>query len=500
MNLRYSNVSNEFKQECKRSVNNYEKTGKIYIVEDNKYITESDNLVDFTIEDNCYVNDKFVGTTVAKKILVNMLNPNNEIDLENKEISVSTGIIIDGTEENIPFGNFIIQKPDGEEVKEKTSFIGYDYMIKFNIPYKDKRKYPCKIRELFQDVCNQVGVEAGNLDFINSEYVILDNPFTNNEDCRTVLSNIAQLAGGFAHIGRDNKLYIVCLKNISNLITVGDIDNKTVEEVEEILVELMSGEQEKTDEMLDANNYFEDFSKNKQWGELNSLIIGLSSIEGENTAIQDEESIEENGLTELVIEDNYFLSNQEEREKVIIPLWNILNGIKYLPFKNKYYGYPYLDVGDMIYVVDTNDKGYISYVFNHTFKYDGTFCGSLDTPALTKTQTAYKNTINTKTKFKRAERKIDKINGVIEDVIEQTTENTQKLTQVEQTVDNISQRVESIEDFTKQVEANNQLHLTDTVKGQGYVLEFKVKGDTEKFKYLVPSESLVPSNNLVPLR
>ena len=41
-------------------------------------------LVDFSVEDNCYVNDKFIGTTVAKKITVNILNPNNSINLENK--------------------------------------------------------------------------------------------------------------------------------------------------------------------------------------------------------------------------------------------------------------------------------------------------------------------------------------------------------------------------------------------------------------------------------
>ena len=84
-------------------------------------------MVDFTIEDNCYINDKFVGTTVAKKITVNILNPNNEVDLENEEIQVYTGMIIDDENEEVPFGNFIIPKPDNKEVKENTSKqIGYE--------------------------------------------------------------------------------------------------------------------------------------------------------------------------------------------------------------------------------------------------------------------------------------------------------------------------------------------------------------------------------------
>ena len=214
---RYQQVSEKFKLDCKSNAGQYEKTGKIHIVEDNIDILDNDNLVDFSIEDNCYVNNKFIGTTVAKKITVNIINPNNEIDLENKEIIAQTGMMINGKEEVVPFGNFIIEKPDSEEVKEKTSFTGYDYMVKFNVPYKNRVTYPISAGDLFEDLCDQVGVEVGNTDFVNSNYTILGNPFTNNEDCRTVLSNIAQLAGGFAKIGRDNKTHVKSLKNIKDL-------------------------------------------------------------------------------------------------------------------------------------------------------------------------------------------------------------------------------------------------------------------------------------------
>ena len=72
--------------------------------------------------------------------------------------------------------------------------------------------------------------------------MILGNPFTNNEDCRTVLSNIAQLAGGFAKIGRDNKVYIKVLKNISNLLTVGYVNAMTLEELNLTLIKALSGD------------------------------------------------------------------------------------------------------------------------------------------------------------------------------------------------------------------------------------------------------------------
>lgn len=442
MKNRYQ-INDDFKEDCKSNFGT-NRQGKIHVVEDDIDIIGENydgQLVDFTIEDNCYVNDKFIGTTVSKKVTVNILNPNNSINLENKEIQAYAGI----NGEYVPFGNFIIQKPQNEEVKEKTSFIGYDYMIKFNTPYKNQVQYPISLINLLNNLCTQVGIELGNNDFVNSNYMVLGNPFTNNEDCRTVLSNIAQLAGGFAKIGRDNKVYIKTLKNISNLLTVKYVNAMTVKELNLTEVRVLSGNQSNADETIDGNNYFDDFSKNDQWGEVNSLVIGLSNIEGENTALEDKASIAENGLTEITINDNYFLTSQEEREKVIVPIWNSLKGLKYLPFKTKYYGYPYLDSGDIIYIKDINDNGYISYVFNHTFTFNGSFSGSIETIALTKTQTAYKNTFDVKTKFKQVERSVDKVNGTITDVVEKQTETGNKLTKVEQDINGITQTVKNVQ-------------------------------------------------------
>lgn len=354
-------------------------------------------------------------------------------------------MIINNINLEVPFGNFIIPKPEGKEVEGRTNFIGYDYMIKFDIPYKNQVTYPCKAKVLFQNLCSQVGLVAGNIDFVNCDYMILGNSFTNNETCRVVLSNLAQLAGGFAKIGRDNKPYIISL------------DKTTIVET------------------IDGNNYFTDFSKNKQWGELNSLILRISGTEGENTTLQDDISVAENGLTELVIEDNYFLIDQTEREKAIEPLWDKLKDLKYLPFKTDYYGYPYLDSGDKIKILDSKDNEFESYVFNHTFTFNGGYSGKLETTALTKTQTAYKNTDNTKIKFRRVERKIDKISGIIEDVIEEQSDYESKLTQAIQDVDGLKQSVEKKVDYKREVEGITQIHIADA--GKANILMFKIRGN-----------------------
>ena len=447
-----------------------DRVGKIHVnpgTEEQIDITGDDNLVNFKIEDDCYVNDTFLGSTVTKKITVDIINPNNEIELENKEISAETGILINGKEEIIPFGNYIIQKPDSEEVKEKTTFTGYDYMNKFDTTYIDDGIYPIRLYDKLNNLCKQIGIELGTKEIINGDYMVLGNPFTNNETCKTVLSNIAQLACGFAKIGRDNKLYIVTLANKENVI-----------------------------ETLDANCYMDDFSKNDTWGEVNSLIIRLSQVEGENTTIQDEDSIQKNGLTEVTISDNYFLKDSVEREKVIQAIWDNIKGLKYLPFSTTYYGFPYLDVGDMIKIYDTKDNEYISYVFNHEFTYNGSFSGTLETKALTKTQTALKNTNTIKTKFRNVEYKVDKIEGKISSIIEQQDEHEEKLTKVEQDVDSIKQNVKDVIDYKRTVENVSELHLTDA--GNCEILKLEIKGNKEFVSELYPRTNLFPRANLQP--
>lgn len=356
--------------------------------------------------------------------------------------------------EIIPLGRYIIEKLENEEVKQKTSFIGYDDMIKFNMKYIDNIEYPITLKEYLKNLCKQVGIELGNENLVNEDYLILGNPFTNNESCKVVLSNIAQLCGGFAKIGRDNKLYIVSLEKEQN--------------------------KENIKEFIDGNNYDETFEKNNIWGEVNSLIIRLSDIEGENTVIQDDESIIANGLTEMTIANNSFLIDSTQRDLVKNELWNSINGLKYLPFSTNYYGYPYLDAGDLIEIKDNKDNSFYSYVLNHTITYNGVYNGSIETTALTKTQTAYKNTENIKTKFKKVEYVVDKINGQITQLIEEQNDTTEKITKQEQDIDSITDTISKIEsdnETTKESIAK----ITETV--ENWSAEFSVKGGNNVFYY-----------------
>ena len=78
-------VSDEFKQECKKNVSSL-KYATLHIKEDNEDITENDDLQEFKIEAQSYTSDKFIGSTVSKKVTVKIIDDGN-YQLENKTIS-----------------------------------------------------------------------------------------------------------------------------------------------------------------------------------------------------------------------------------------------------------------------------------------------------------------------------------------------------------------------------------------------------------------------------
>lgn len=373
---------------------------------------------EFEINSSCYVNDKFIGTTVAKKATVKLLDDGN-YSLENKDINIKTGIEINNAKEYQKLGTYTIPKPDTEEVSGNTSFTGYDYMKKFDTLYVDSNTYPIRLDACLENLCSQVGLTLGNKNFPNNSYMLKGNPFTNRETRKTVLSNLVQLAGGFAEIDvEDGKLYV---RNL-------DVSGEAVE-------------------TIDGNNY-DGFKPNNVFGPVNSVRIQMNSgVDGEET-IKEAEGVTDENRCQITIADNYYLTSAEEREAVINGIFNVLNGLTYLPIELSYYGYPWLKLGDKIKVKDKSDKEYVTYVMEHTLKYNGAYSGTIKAIALTKTQQAYKEVLSLKDWRRNTELAVDKINGKMTAVIEEQSEQGEKITKTEQDVNGLTTKVSSLEKTT----------------------------------------------------
>lgn len=295
-------------------------------------------------------------------------------------------------------------------------------MKKFDTQYVDSNTYPIRLDACLENLCSQVGLTLGNKNFPNNSYMLKGNPFTNKETRKTVLSNLVQLAGGFAEIDvEDGKLYV---RNL-------DVSGEAVE-------------------TIDGNNY-DEFKPNNVFGPVNSVRIQMNSgVDGEET-IKEAEGVTDENRCQITIADNYYLTSAEEREAVINGIFNALNGLTYLPIELSYYGYPWLKLGDKIKVKDKNDKEYITYVMEHTLKYNGAYSGTIKAIALTKTQQAYKEVLSLKDWRRNTELAVDKINGKMTAVIEEQSEQSEKITKVEQDVNGITSKVSSVEQSVENI-------------------------------------------------
>ena len=167
---------------------------------------------------------------------------------------------------------------------------------------------------------------------------------------------------------------------------------------------------------MDASYYLDDFKQSREYGPVNKVQLTQTDIE-DATYKEDAESISQNGIQTITINDNYFLGTIEAREYAINNLWTALSGLTYIPFSSTYLGFPYLEMGDLIEIEQLDGTTIESYVFNYTFTYNGGYMGKLETPTITRTQEEYP-TDSIDSKVSKIGVNVDRANSEIEAVVE----------------------------------------------------------------------------------
>lgn len=431
-----------------------------------KFVNVDSNFDIENRELQCYVGTqviKYATTyilTEDKKVVANktyyIINENSEfVPVENPiEAALSTyfeKIIVNDIEEYyLNLGTFIVQKPENDNVRDNTSFIALDYMIKFNKEYTYRmgkyiltsdteintaKKYfvfseagvyvqvanPIQedistyyeyneeytLLQLLQDICNQVGVTLGQTHFRNSNYVITGNRFDSGVTCRDVLKAIAQMAFSWARIDEDN-----------NLLLDFEVKNEISEEI--------------------TYDEFYSLSFNDEYGPVNTIILKDENAEGENITIQDET---EDNIKELVIAGNPFAYDEANR-KGLIEAGREIFGFRYVPLLVNTIGVPYLNCKEKIRVQNMQDEYFETYVFNTRIEYAGTLKSSVESPAMTKTETLYKYDGKLTTAQRRTEFRVNKAEQKINSLILSSDEQGKKLSNIEQDVSGVKTTIE----------------------------------------------------------
>ena len=328
--------------------------------------------------------------------------------------------------EMIPIGIFNVD--DWTDNYDNTLTIKcIDNMSKFEFNYDGSSlTYPATLLKILEDICNKAGVGLGSTSFLNSDTEI--SVYDNTVTAREHLSYISECAGGFAFIGRDGKLYI-----------------RTIyQDEQEIPLELF-GEYKWGDKCTISKVSYENGIESFKFGDSTGNNLWLNQ---ENMYIVDEEEVKN--------------------------IYNAIKNLEAYSFEGKTIIDPALDVGDKIII---NNKPVI---YQGELDFQTRFIAEIDSKIAIKEkqETTVKKT-SQKVINRRVQSRIDEQEGKITQLIEENTETSNKLTQVEQTVDGINQKVESIQDLTLTVDGIASIELEKCIAG--YLLELHIYGNNSVF-------------------
>ena len=357
-------------------------------------ITGDNDLISFKVTAKADSNGKPFGSVVKKQLDIEAFNENNKYDLENRQVKVSTGLA-ETTGNFCEWETFNITQTKDTQTKGHAQYTGYDNMVRATTPYVDNIDFGdsgITLYEFANEVVKQLGSTLGNEELPNGDFIITGNPFTNNETLEVVLRQLGELNGSFVEIGRDNKVWFRQIEN-----TVSPM-------------------------ALSTNLYTEDFTKADKFGGVNKVVVGESNIETNAAIESDPTEIAKNGEQLIEVLDNYFMITMEQKEEICSSLWSMLEGFEYYPFKTKYNGFPYIDLGDNLEITDINNNNYLSVVLNYDFTYKGGYLGNVGASALSRTASKYKNSNTLGKQFRKVGIEVNRVEGKITAEIQAATE------------------------------------------------------------------------------
>ena len=479
-------ITNKFKKEI-TSYGRMLDTVITYTIDDKEYFLDSDTLFSVTphfegnilksvmkqldiesseaIPKNTIINVKF-GVQVDLSLTVAEVH-NMKVNRFN---SLPINLLTPGLKgfEYINLGDYIVSKePDYNADSISYSHVCYDMML---YSMKDYEKmnitFPLTVKNYIKKICDFLGLTFANYNdtFVNCDKQLTEDYYLGYDyTFRDVLDELAQVTAS-----------TICI-NSKNELEIRYISEESVTELNE-------------DYFKDTNVTFDN-----EYGPINSIVLSRSG-ESDNVFLQDEDSVNKNGLCELKIVNNQIM-NYNNRSEYLPEILGKLNGLKYFTNDFDSYGICFLDLCDR-YTANVHGKLYSCVLFNDEIKITQGLEETIYTEMPTETKTDYAKADKTDQKINKAYIIMDKVNKKLESVISEVQEKSKKLTEIEQSVDSISQKVSDIEDLTNDVEGVKTITLENCVEGK--LLNLHIYGNNTVFKYLYPSDTLYPSDNLYP--
>ena len=315
-------------------------------------------------------NNKYILTEDGKKILTEQIKPGSyqditaediysskvvihgdllktmmkELDFEIKQdikvgsiVDFKFGLKVNGQYEYVDYGEFIVQNKEFNEDTKTYSYVAYDKMLFTMIPYEEQDiselTGPYTLFDLASYCCQYCGLNLGVEYFPNEDREI-------NDDTLSILKN-----GNFTF--RDVLDFITEVTGCSSYMIGDDFVINAPEETGLTLY---------ADSFKDTNVTF-----SKMYGPINSIVFSRGD-DTDFVEIKDDESIAENGVTQLKIKDNPFLEGND-RSDYFEEMFEVLNGLTYTLNDLSSTGVTYLDYFDK-FNVEIDDNTYPCLLLN----------------------------------------------------------------------------------------------------------------------------------------
>lgn len=397
------NVSDEFKTAMKEPI----KELQAQVVAGDTIILSQDNLVSFTISIECGIL-----TTGMRRLEAKFIGNQDLID---KLIHPSFSIkLSSGNYESLDFGSFKVTEVNYIKDTNETTIVAYDLMINTMKKYeKLEVEYPIKLYDYTKKICEKIGIELKTSSFnTNNDYLIKQELWQNISGItyRDILTQIAQATATTCIISNDK----IEFKEINN-----------------------------TDEKITYNNLFKLTLKPK-YGEINSVVLSRDPIVGEDVFLKDNDSIIENGLTELNITNNQIID--KDRETAIQPIYNALKGYSYYPFEADTEGLGWYEIGDS-FILQNENIEIRTTLYGYSITIDGGIKETLKAEARTKTQAQYQYASNISKRVKNTEIIVNKqeqnIQSLVTDMYSKNGKVNENYTKILQNIDTIINSIQN---------------------------------------------------------
>ena len=370
----------------------------------------------------------------------NILKSNmKELDLDiaqalplNSVVNLQFGVKVNDEYEMLDYGYFIVYKVEAKEDTKSFKIKCYDKMLNFMKDYEPINiSYPTTIKNYLIALCNSINVAFKSQTFENENQKLTKDVFSGvGYTYRDVLDKIAEVTGSLIHINNSQEL---------ELKYIGTQSVDTIDA-----------------EMLNANNV----TFGETYGPINSIVFSRSA-ESDNVFIQDEESIQTNGVHEVKIIDNDIL-NDNNRSDYLAGVLNALDCLTYTINDYTSKGITYLEIGDR-YKVKIDDKTYDCVMLNDTIKITQGLEEQIKTEMPSQTQTDYTKADKTDRKINQAYIIVDKQNQTIEATVSKVEAQDTKIASITQSVDEINSKIKDVTNTTVSGETTDG--LIDVLEG-----------------------------------